>query len=203
MTDQLRTDFSPTLIDAAGRFTGYAAVFGNVDSHGDVIERGAFAASLQAWQAKGRMPPLRLMHGTSGNPFQYDDLPVGKWTVIREDARGLHVEGRLLALDTDLGRRLHALMAANVFDGLSIGYRTKRTAAGGGRVKRRLVEVELTEISLVDDPSNDAARVAPLSAYDAAADRLRAALAEAGRAAPAPALDGAYDKLKAALRNLA
>jgi hypothetical protein len=30
-----------------GSFEGYAAVFGNVDSYGDVIEKGAFAKTLQ------------------------------------------------------------------------------------------------------------------------------------------------------------
>src|SRR3546814_6009325 len=45
-----------------GTFSGYAAVFGNVDSYGDVIERGAFKATLRAWEEKGKLPPMLLQH---------------------------------------------------------------------------------------------------------------------------------------------
>lgn len=199
MTDRLQSKFAPSLVTAEGMFSGYGAVWGNIDSHGDVIERGAFLNSLSAWRTQGKLPPMRLQHGSAGNPFAHDDLPVGKWLTMREDAKGLWVEGQLLALNTDLGRRLQSLLAANVLDGLSIGFRPVRTRTGSGRIKRFLVEIDLRELSIVDEPSNDLARIAELSAYDAAAERVREAIANVKAEASADP----FEKLKTAVRNLA
>lgn len=200
MTDRLATKFKPSFITADGRFSGYGAVFGNADSHRDIIERGAFAVSLSKWRAKGRWPAMRLMHGdNSANPFRFDNLPVGVWTEMKEDSHGLYVEGQLLAMDTDLGRRLHALMAAGVLDGLSIGFRPVKTRQGTGRVSRYLSEIDLRELSIVDEPSNDEARITALSPYDDAAERLREALA--GLKSDVPS--GALGRLRSALERAA
>ena len=40
-----------------GAFEGYGAVFGNIDSHGDVIGPGAFAKSLLERERAGRGGP--------------------------------------------------------------------------------------------------------------------------------------------------
>lgn len=187
------------VVTAEGVFSGYGAVFDNIDSHRDVIRRGSFEKSLRDWRAKGKLPAMKLMHGSSGNPFRHDDLPIGKWTDMREDARGLWVEGRLLALETDQGRRLLSLMRAGVLDGLSIGFIPKRTSVGKGGVKRYLDEIDIREVSIVDDPSNDKSRVMPASDYDVAAQRVREALSAAGtKSEPTDPLD----KMRAALARL-
>jgi len=195
----LKFQFAPRVSDD-GKFSGYGAVFGNVDSHRDVIERGAFTKSLEAWRAKGRWPHMRLQHGSAGNVFRHDDLPIGRWLSLYEDRTGLWVEGQLLALETEQGKRLLSLMEGGVLDGLSIGFRPVKTRAGTGTVSRYLVEIDLREISLVDDPSNDLSRVAALSATDIAADKVRAAMAalreEAAKAAETPA-----DRFGAALQR--
>lgn len=168
--DRFEVKFAADEIDAkTGEFAGYGAVFGNIDSHGDVIVPGAFSESLSDWSTRGRLPSMKLMHGTTMNPFSGDDLPIGKWSLMREDARGLYVEGKLSGLDTDHGRRIYGLMKDGVLDGLSIGYRAKRATRGTGanQPKRQLESVALLEVSLVDDPSNDRARV---SAVKSAAD---------------------------------
>lgn len=198
----LSTKFSPTLVTASGQFAGYGAVFGNVDSHRDVIEPGAFAASLAAWRARGKLPAMRLQHGDNGsNPFRHDNLPVGIWTAMREDTAGLWVEGRLLALDTDLGKRLHALLTAGVLDGLSIGFRPVKSRVGSGRVSRYLTEIDLREISIVDEPSNDLARIAAISPTDAALNKLRDAVAALG-AKETRSADSSLEKLRAAFTRL-
>lgn len=180
-------------IAADGIFSGYGAVFGNVDSHGDVINSGAFRATLADWRARGRWPSMKLMHGASGQPFVNDDLPIGKWLEMREDAVGLFVQGQLLALDTDIGRRLHALIDAGlVLDGLSIGYRVKRSSPGRGSVKRFIDAIDLVEVSVVEVPSNSLARIGPSSqaAVDDAYGRLQQALQAVKRAdTPPPGAD--------------
>ncbi|RWE49283.1 MAG: HK97 family phage prohead protease [Mesorhizobium sp.] len=185
--DRLETKFSPSIVDSAtGVFSGYGAVFGNVDSHKDVIQSGAFRASLADWRARGRLPRMLLMHGSNGNPFVNDDLPIGVWTTMREDTKGLYVEGRLLALNTDYGRRILSLMQGGALDGLSIGYVVKRSSAGSGTAKRFLEAIDLREVSIVDEPSNDLARVATIKESSVTVD-----------------LDGAYAKMQKALRVMA
>ncbi|MBA4221155.1 MAG: HK97 family phage prohead protease [Methylobacterium sp.] len=196
--DQLRTRLTERRVDTkTGEFSGYGAVFENLDSHGDRISRGAFAKTLAAWKGRGRLPHMRLMHADSGNIW--DDLPIGIWTEMREDGHGLFVRGKLLALDTDYGRRLLSLMDAGALDGLSIGYSVIQKTAGSGPTKRWLDELRLFEISVVDDPSNGEARVTPLSASDAAFDRFREAV---GGLKLDAGTEGPVDRLRAALQRL-
>lgn len=159
-TEHLQIKFAASEIDAVtGEFKGYGAIFGNIDSHGDVISPGAFKDTLAEWEKRGRLPAMKLMHGSAGNLFTGDDLPIGKWTKMVEDASGLYVEGKLSGLDTDLGRRVYGLMKDEILDGLSIGYRPKKARPGKGDVKRYLDAIDLREVSIVDEPSNDLSRV--------------------------------------------
>ncbi len=143
-----------------GTFSGYGAVFGNVDSHDDVIERGAFAKSLKDWKARGKLPPMLLQHGGFFGAVD-DMLPIGKWTSMEEDARGLKVEGELFALGSDRGQYIHEGLKSGALDGMSIGYRAKRFTMGtrAGEPRRTLHEVDLVELSVVLFPSNEEARV--------------------------------------------
>jgi HK97 family phage prohead protease len=165
--ERIEVKFAADAIDAVtGEFKGYGAVFANLDSHGDIIEPGAFKKSLGEWKSRGRLPAMKLMHGAALNPFA-DDLPVGKWTKMEEDGRGLYVEGKLSALDTDMGRRIHGLMKDGALDGLSIGFMVDQSAPGDGeKVRRRLEHINLREVSLVDEPSNDRARVSAIKVAD-------------------------------------
>ncbi|MBW3098659.1 HK97 family phage prohead protease [Pseudohoeflea coraliihabitans] len=131
-----------------GSFSGYASIFGSLDLGHDIIAPGAFAASLRR-----RGPPdIRML-------FQHDpDQPIGRWTAIREDGRGLHVEGKL-ALATSRGREIHALMKAGALDGLSIGFRTLKAARQQKGGVRRILMADLWEISIVTFPMQPEARV--------------------------------------------
>ncbi|TIR65805.1 MAG: HK97 family phage prohead protease, partial [Mesorhizobium sp.] len=113
-----------------GTFDGYAAVFGNIDSHGDVIEPGAFAKSLLDRQREGRaLPPMYKMHGAmTGNRHE----PIGVWDAMSEDSAGLHVKGRLIGLDTEQGKWNYAQAREGGFKGLSIGYRVPPHGAKSG-----------------------------------------------------------------------
>src|SRR5215210_2456595 len=92
---------------APGEFIAYGAVFSNVDSHGDRIEPGAFAASLAEHKRRGTAPGLFIEHSpfTGGDP-----LPAGEWLHLEEDAKGLKGRGRIGALDSDYGKRVLGLM---------------------------------------------------------------------------------------------
>lgn len=165
--DRIEVKFAAEDVDAkTGEFAGYASVFGNIDSHGDVVAPGAFSETLSEWAQRSRLPAMKLMHGTALNPFSGDNLPIGKWLEMREDARGLYAKGQLAGLDTDYGRRIHGLMKLSALDGLSIGYKARRATRLTGPAKRQLDSVTLIEVSLVDDPSNERARLHSVKAAE-------------------------------------
>ncbi|MGF7160277.1 HK97 family phage prohead protease [Rhodoligotrophos appendicifer] len=139
---------------------GYASLFGVADSGGDVVTAGAFAASLRR---RGPQGVKMLFHH---DPAQ----PIGVWQMIAEDASGLRVRGRLA--ETGRAAELGALVGMGALDGLSIGFRTVRAVRDRGSGQRRLLTVDLWEISLVTFPLLEAARV---NRPGLSADSLRAA----------------------------
>lgn len=166
---QLETKFTllgPDIAVQDSVISGYASLFGLEDQGGDVVSPGAYAASLaDACRAGGGVKML-WQH----DPFQ----PIGVWDEVREDHKGLFVRGRVLP-DVQQGREALALLEAGAIDGLSIGYRTKRaekTETGG----RRLLEVDLWEVSVVTFPMQPEARVSP--AMEAEEGELAGELAE-------------------------
>lgn len=143
-----------------GAFEGYGAVFGNMDSKGDVIEAGSFAASLLERKRTGRpLPPMLKMHGAAmGNVHE----PIGVWEEMEEDASGLRVKGRLIGMDTEQGRWNYAQLRDGALRGLSIGFKARSFRRGSGKAgepARYLKAVDLLEVSLVDDPANALAQV--------------------------------------------
>ena len=120
-----------------GIFEGYASVFGVIDLGYDVVQQGAFVKSL----AK-RKPKMLWQHDMC-------DV-IGVWEDVHEDSRGLYVKGRLLS-EVEQGKEALALLRAGAIDSMSIGYRTVEAMKEGDRV-RKLLEVDLYEISLVTFP---------------------------------------------------
>jgi HK97 family phage prohead protease len=154
---------------------GYGAVFGNVDSYGDVIAPGAFAKSLSEIKSGTRpMPAMLLSH----NP---EALPVGKWTEMSEDSMGLRVKGFLL--DTSQGMDTYKALKAGAITGLSIGFRPIEYALRSkpDEPRRTLKSVDLMEVSVVGFPANDKARVLSVKAEEVTTIRdLEHALRDAG-----------------------
>ena len=117
-------------------FTGYGAVFGNVDAYGDVIQPGAFADTLASAHKTGVWPSLLSQHGGWGMTAQ-DMTPVGVLTDLSEDGIGLKTAGVLAP--------------------------TPRSKPEEPR--RLLKRVDLIEISLVTFPANGKARVLSVKSF--------------------------------------
>ncbi len=164
-----------------GELEGYGAVFGNEDSHGDVILPGAFASALAQHKSAGTMPTMYVEHGPV---LGGSTLPDGVWTEMVEDKKGLRVKGRISALDTDHGRRIRALVGDGALKGLSIGYRVGAGNAiigkKAGEPRRQIKALDrLFEVSLVTAPSNSRAQVDSIKTVLALADKEKAAHAVA------------------------
>jgi len=140
-----------TRVRADGTFSGYASVFGIEDLSHDIVERGAFAASLTKRGPNG----VKML-------YQHDPAdPIGKWHVIRETPKGLFVVGQLNTRLTR-GREVLEMMREGIVDGLSIGFRTVKGHTDRKSGIRRLSEVDLWEISVVTFPMQPDARVSTL-----------------------------------------
>ena len=132
----------------SGRFAGYASVFNGVDSQGDTILPGAFAETLKT-------------HGMPKMFWNHDwlSMPIGKWTVAKEDDKGLYVEGELTP-GLELAKDVHAALKHGTLDGLSIGGYLRGgdyEETDSGRIIHRWTH--LVEISPVVFPADEAARI--------------------------------------------
>lgn len=139
-------------IEESGKIAGYGSVFGNRDSHAEVVMPGAFSKSLADHRRKGSKPKMFWQHDMG--------KPIGKWLDFSEDGKGLYMEGQL-NMEVQQGREAHALLKAGDIDGLSIGY---RVPVGGAEADEkagvvRLKELQLLEVSVVSLGSNDRALV--------------------------------------------
>jgi hypothetical protein len=134
-----------------GTFSGYGSVFGVVDSYQEVVKKGAFRESLRDLKAKGRPVPVLWQHQSSS--------PIGAWTELKEDDRGLYGAGELLIGEVAQAAEAHALMKRRVVTGLSIGYWVRESTYDEVTGIRTLTKLDLVEVSLVTFPANDDARV--------------------------------------------
>lgn len=138
-------------ITADGRFSGYASTFGgDPDSYGDVIAPGAFTDSLARNGYGGNGIKMLWQHDT-------DDV-IGVWSMLREDPRGLYVEGQL-ALGVQRGKEAYELLKLGAVNAMSIGFRVNRFSEDREKEVRTLEEIDLYEISLVTFPANTSATI--------------------------------------------
>lgn len=153
-----------------GAFSGYASVFGGVDSYRDTIMPGAYKSVIERIQAgSARMPKMFINHKSY-------ELPVGKWLSMEEDAKGLLMSGELTPGMTE-AQTVKAAMQHGTIDGLSIGYGLNNDDVEYedeeeyGRVRIIKNVSELYEISIVTYPADDAARV-DLTSVKSALDQV-------------------------------
>ena len=142
--------FAEVKAEDEGVFSGYASTFGNVDNGNDIVAKGAFTKSLADRPAS--KIKLLSQHKT--------DEPIGIFTEVFEDSKGLFVRGKL-ALGTQKGRETYELMKLGAIDGMSIGFRAnpEKQIYNESKRTRTLKEVQLLEISLVTFPMNERAMV--------------------------------------------
>lgn len=167
----------------AGEVTGYGSVFNVMDWHGDMVAPGAFDDTLAEQKAAGRVIPMYGQHSFAllgGDPY-----PIGMWTDIQPDEKGLRVRGKFIGLQHPDVSRVLDLVKAGVIPGMSIAFKVRPNGAvqgkKAGEPKRLLKSVDLYSIDLVGDPANPHATIDGVKAmlqmpnHKAAADALEQA----------------------------
>lgn len=156
-------------------FSGYASVFGGIDSYGDQIAPGAYKNTLEN---RERAIKMRWNHF---GPV------IGKWKLIQEDEKGLYVEGELTP-NHSVASDVAASLQHGAIDGMSIGYVVRDSEMKGPI--NVLKEIELIEISVVEEPADNAARVDSIKSTIEDAETIReveSILRDAGRFSKAQA----------------
>jgi HK97 family phage prohead protease len=129
-------------------FVGYASTFGNVDSYGDTIVKGAYTETL----AKNGMPKMFFNHDSSS-------VPIGKWVKAEEDDYGLKLTGEFTPGNA-LAAEVKAALKHGTVDSMSIGYSLRKGDYEDTPAGRTIKKVaRLAETSIVTFPADKFARV--------------------------------------------
>lgn len=154
-----------------GVFTAYASVFGNVDSYGDVVVKGAFDADLKRWEESGNPIPLLFGHNM-GDP----DYNLGHVMKADEDDHGLLVTAQL-DLENPKAMQVYRMLKGRRVNQMSFAYDVldEDEVEVAGAKANELRELKLYEVSVVTIGANQETEVLAVKANAAAlADALKA-----------------------------
>ncbi len=130
--------------DYAGVIKGYGSFFGNKDSDGDIITKGAYKKTIQE---NGERVKYLYQHSM--------DMPIGKMRELYEDDKGLVFVAEIAK--TQLGKDVVELMKSGVLTENSVGIMPMQKENKGDY--REISEVKLYEISAVTLAANDQAKI--------------------------------------------
>lgn len=140
----------------AGQFTGYASVFGNVDSVGDKIIKGAFAESLKDFGNGGAGIPCYWCHETSD-----PEMNLGTTLEATEDEHGLFVKVQL-DLDNPKAAYAYKLLKEKRVRQMSFAYQVT-----DGENRKDCFEItgcKIFEVSIVPVGANQATSIESVKA---------------------------------------
>lgn len=144
--------------------SGYIAKFGErttisdwLGDYTEEIRRGAFTKTLAE-----RGPSKVKMQFNHGHDPAFGALPIGVWTDLREDRKGLWGEGRIH--DTWHTIPIRAAIESGALDGMSfkfkvIGENWRKASKAGDADHRQLTEVALFEAGVVVHPAYEGTSV--------------------------------------------
>lgn len=140
-----------------GAISGYASVFGNVDSYGDIVVKGAFSKSIEKIKKTGKV--ISVFYGHN---MEDPRANIGRVIELREDGHGLFFKAQLDLSGDTYGRLVYEQLKDGRLDSLSFGFSVisgANTEAG-----YELRELELYEISVVPIPANQEALITEVKA---------------------------------------
>jgi len=131
-------------------FSCYGNVKGNVDHARDRVVEGAYRDSITRHKTAGTMPKMFWMH----DPWS---TPVGVWTSMEEDSKGLYMEGRFS--NTPKGVEQYELYKDGALDSFSIGYKVNEEAYNSTLKCNDLIKIDIIEVSSVTFACNEESRL--------------------------------------------
>lgn len=163
-----------------GSFEGYCSVFGNKDSYGDIVVKGAFATTLAEWDEKGDVIPLLWGHDFA-DPFSN----IGSIVKAEEDEVGLKVTG-VFDLENPKAQQVYRLAKGRRVTGMSFAYDVRDHEVKDDAVY--LKDLHIYEASIVPIGANPEAGVTDVKS---AAEHLLEHVADvkAGRVLAAKHID--------------
>ena len=130
--------------DKKGIFKGYASVYGHIDAHETIFDRGAFSKTIKENRSR-----VKVLWNHN------DDEPIGIPLDLQSDDHGLYIEAKIS--ETTRGKDTLILLKDKVITELSHGFDTIQDRWEKGI--RHLKEVRLWEVSPVTWGSNDMALI--------------------------------------------
>lgn len=162
-----------------GQFVAYASVFGNVDSYGDIVVKGAFAEDLDRWEKSGNAIPLLFGHNMVD-----PDLNIGHVVSAEEDEIGLKVTAQL-DLENPKSKQVYRMLKGKRINQMSFAY----DVIDGAPVKSpdsdeddvyEIRKLKLYEVSVVTVGANAETEILAVKTMPTVADRVVADI-KAGR----------------------
>ena len=130
--------------DEKGIIKGYASMFNNKDSDGDIITKGAYTKTLQ--ENSERIAFL----------YQHNmNQPIGKPMSMKEDEKGLFIEAKIS--DSSLGKDVKTMVSEGILKEFSVGFIPIKEDLQ--KDVNYIKEIELFEFSLVTLAANPLAKV--------------------------------------------
>lgn len=140
-----------------GVISGYASVFGNVDSYGEIVVEGAFRKSIEKIKKTGKV--ISVFYGHN---MEDPRANIGRVIELREDSRGLFFKAQLDLSGDTYGRLVYEQLKDGRLDSLSFGFSVIDGASTEAGYELR--ELELYEISVVPIPANQEALITEVKA---------------------------------------
>lgn len=140
-----------------GVISGYASVFGNVDSYGEIVVEGAFSKSIEKIEKTGKV--ISVFYGHN---MEDPRANIGRVIELREDSHGLFFKAQLDLSGDTYGCLVYGQLQDGRLDSLSFGF----SVIDGASTKAgyELRELELYEISVVPVPANQEALITEVKA---------------------------------------
>lgn len=157
---QFKACVKSELKEDGGTVKGYASTFDrDPDAYGDVVAKGAFAKSLERWEAlnaEGKYIPLLWGHDTEDPKSN-----IGRVIEAEEDERGLLITAEFDA-DNEKAQYVRKLVQEGRVYQFSFAFEIRDQAPvelENGMKANELRDLELFEVSLVQIPANQHATV--------------------------------------------
>ncbi|AQY55613.1 capsid maturation protease [Gordonia phage Huffy] len=193
-----------------GEFIGYASVFGNKDSYGDVVEPDAFTETLKAWDESGQLIPLYWAHNTSD-----PDYNVGHVVKHEQDEVGLKVHAKI-DLESPKGPQVYRLVKGRRVGQMSFMYEVEDgeyvipVGSDGSKSYEdayySLKRLKLHEVSVVQVGANQATEITAVkelaNSIAAKAGRTLSSKNEDALRGAAESLESALEAVKSVLPNV-